>query len=49
LDSDDFAEQEGVFSTPEFSEPSQSLTKEEEDLILNFDEETVTADYEAVD
>jgi len=48
LDPDDFTEAEEVASTPAFSEYSESAS-EEEDLILNFDEETVTADYEAVD
>lgn len=48
LDPDDFTEAEEVASTPAFGEYSESAS-EEEDLILNFDEETVTADYEAVD
>jgi len=48
LDPDDLTEAEEVASTPAFSEYSESAS-EEEDLILNFDEETVTADYEAVD
>jgi molecular chaperone DnaK len=39
---------EVVSSTPEFSEPSQSAT-EDDDLIFNFEDETVAADYEAVD
>jgi molecular chaperone DnaK len=49
LDPDDLTEAEEVASTPAFSEYSESASEEEEDLILNFDEETVTADYEAVD
>lgn len=49
-DADEFVQTEEVSSTPEFSEPFESpSTSEEDDLILNFDEETVTADYEAVD
>jgi molecular chaperone DnaK len=48
LDPDDLTEAEEVASTPAFSEYSETAS-EEEDLILNFDEETVTADYEAVD
>ncbi len=48
LDPDDFTEAEEVASTPAFGEYSETAS-EEEDLILNFDEETVTADYEAVD
>ena len=48
LDPEDFTEAEEVASTPAFSEYSETAS-EEEDLILNFDEETVTADYEAVD
>lgn len=50
VDADEFVQTEEVSSTPEFSEPFESpSTNEEDDLILNFDEETVTADYEAVD
>jgi molecular chaperone DnaK len=49
LDPDDFTEAEEVASTPAFGEYSETASEEEEDLILNFDEETVTADYEAVD
>ncbi|HEY9829088.1 MAG TPA: molecular chaperone DnaK [Stenomitos sp.] len=50
VDVEEFVQTEEVSSTPEFSEPFESPTKsEEDDLILNFDEETVTADYEAVD
>lgn len=50
VDAEEFVQTEEVSSTPEFSEPFESPTKsEEDDLILNFDEETVTADYEAVD
>lgn len=49
-EADEFVQTEEVSSTPEFSEPFESpSTSEEDDLILNFDEETVTADYEAVD
>lgn len=36
-------------STIEYSDPSESPTQHEDDLILNFDDETVTADYETVD
>ncbi|HAG82030.1 MAG TPA: molecular chaperone DnaK [Cyanobacteria bacterium UBA11162] len=36
-------------STVEFSEASESPTQYEDDLILNFEDETVTADYETVD
>ncbi|MEW6494651.1 MAG: molecular chaperone DnaK [Cyanobacteriota bacterium] len=46
---EEFIETEEVSSTPESSEPFESPDQEEDDLILNFDEETVTADYEAVD
>ncbi|AFZ16769.1 molecular chaperone DnaK [Allocoleopsis franciscana] len=50
VDTDEFVQTEEVSSTPEFSQPFESpSTSEEDDLILNFDEETVTADYEAVD
>jgi len=48
LDPDDFTDTAEISSAPEFSEPSESPSGEE-DLILNFDDETVTADYEAVD
>ena len=47
LDPDE-VESEEVSSTPEFSEPSQS-SPEDDDLIFNFEDETVAADYEAVD
>jgi molecular chaperone DnaK len=47
LDPDE-VESEDVSSTPEFSEPSQS-SPEDDDLIFNFEDETVAADYEAVD
>lgn len=50
VDPEEFVQTEEVSSTPEFSSPFESpSTSEEDDLILNFDEETVTADYEAVD
>jgi molecular chaperone DnaK len=50
VEAEEFTDTEEVSSTPEFSEPFESPTKDQEDdLILNFDEETVTADYEAVD
>lgn len=50
VDAEEFVQTEEVSSTPEFSSPFESpSTSEEDDLILNFDEETVTADYEAVD
>jgi molecular chaperone DnaK len=53
-ETDEFVETEEVSSsTPEFSEPfeEEPLTEDSDDLDLdlNFDEETVTADYEAVD
>ncbi|GAB4178347.1 MAG: molecular chaperone DnaK [Coleofasciculaceae cyanobacterium] len=49
-ETEEFIETEEVFSTQEFSEPVETAAQEEDDdLILNFDEETVTADYEAVD
>ena len=49
-DAEEFVQTEEVSSTPEFSSPFETpSTSEEDDLILNFDEETVTADYEAVD
>ncbi|MBE9127634.1 MULTISPECIES: molecular chaperone DnaK [unclassified Coleofasciculus] len=42
--------EEDVSETIEFNESSESASEnEEEELILNFDDETVTADYEAVD
>jgi molecular chaperone DnaK len=47
LDPDE-VDTEEVSSTPEFSEPSKSTT-EDDDLIFNFEDETVAADYEAVD
>lgn len=46
---EEFIETEEVSSTPESSDPFVSPEQDEDDLILNFDEETVTADYEAVD
>ena len=50
VDTEEFVQTEEVSSTPEFSEPFESpSTSEEDGLILNFDEETVTADYEPVD
>jgi molecular chaperone DnaK len=50
VDVEEFVQTEEVSSTPEFSSPFESpSTSEEDDLILNFDEETVTADYEQVD
>lgn len=45
---EEYPDTEVVSSTPPMSEQTES-TPEEDDLILNFDEETVTADYEAVD
>ena len=48
LDSDESTESHEGSSTPEFSNPSDSPT-EEEGLIFNFDDETMTADYEPVD
>ncbi|HEY9613920.1 molecular chaperone DnaK [Allocoleopsis sp.] len=50
VDTEELIQTEEVSSTPEFSEPFESSsTSEQDDLILNFDEETVTADYEPVD
>jgi hypothetical protein len=48
LDGDESTEPQEVSSTPEFSDHSDSPT-EEEGLIFNFDDETMTADYEPVD
>jgi molecular chaperone DnaK len=48
-DTEEFTQTEEVSSTVEFSEQFESPTEEDGDLDLNFDEETVTADYEAVD
>jgi molecular chaperone DnaK len=48
LDSDESTESHEGSSTPEFSNPSDSPT-EEEGLIFNFDDETMTADYERID
>lgn len=49
-ETEEFIETEEVSSTQEFSEPVETSAQEDnDDLILNFDEETVTADYEAVD
>jgi molecular chaperone DnaK len=45
---DDFTVTQEGASTLEFSEHSQTQA-DEDDLILNFDDETVTADYETVD
>lgn len=45
---DDFTVSEEGGSTSDFSEHSESQSNED-DLILNFDDETVTADYETVD
>ncbi len=47
-DMDDFTVTEEASSAVEFSEHSESQS-DEDDLILNFDDETVTADYETVD
>ncbi|HEY9666571.1 MAG TPA: molecular chaperone DnaK [Coleofasciculaceae cyanobacterium] len=53
VESEEYTETEEVSSTQEFSEafePSSHVeADDDDDLILNFDEETVTADYEAVD
>lgn len=51
VESEEFIEAEEVSTTPsEFSEPVETSSQpEEDDLIFNFDEDTVTADYEAVD
>ncbi|HBB31756.1 MAG TPA: molecular chaperone DnaK [Cyanobacteria bacterium UBA8803] len=50
LDADEVTDAaEDVSSTIEFSEPSESTVGDGDDLILNFDDETVTADYETVD
>ena len=48
-ETEEFIETEEVSSTQEFSDPVETSAQEDDDLILNFDEETVTADYEAVD
>jgi molecular chaperone DnaK len=48
IEPDDFTREE-VSSTPEFSEQTQSPREEEDEFDFNFDDETVTADYEAVD
>ncbi|HEY9727501.1 MAG TPA: molecular chaperone DnaK [Chroococcales cyanobacterium] len=48
IEPDDFTREE-VSSTPEFSEQTQSPPEEEDEFEFNFDDETVTADYEAVD
>lgn len=53
VESEEYTETEEVSSTQEFSEAFESASQveadDDDDLILNFDEETVTADYEAVD
>jgi molecular chaperone DnaK len=49
IDPDDFTREEEVSSTPESSAHSESPPQPEDDFDFNFDDETVTADYEAVD
>lgn len=49
VEPDDFTREEEVSSTPEFSEQPKSPPQEEDEFDFNFDDETVTADYEAVD
>jgi molecular chaperone DnaK len=48
-ETEEFIETEEVSSTQEFSEPVETSAQEDDDLNFDFDEETVTADYEAVD
>ena len=45
---DDFTVTQDGVTSPEFSEQSETQS-DDDDLILNFDDETVTADYETVD
>jgi molecular chaperone DnaK len=40
---------DGLTSTPEFNDAPESTSNEIDGLILDFEDETVTADYEAVD
>lgn len=49
LDVDDGLLDQGMTSTPEFNDSSESTSSEIDGLILDFEDETVTADYEAVD
>ncbi|MGQ4645762.1 molecular chaperone DnaK [Lyngbya aestuarii] len=48
-ESEDFESVEEHNNVPDTHTNAQSTTDKEEDLIFDFDEETVTADYEAVD
>jgi molecular chaperone DnaK len=49
LDVDEGILNDGMTSTPEFDDSPPSTTDEIDGLILDFEDETVTADYEAVD
>lgn len=49
IEPDDFTREQEVPSTPEFSDRSESPPQDEDEFDFNFDDETVTADYEAVD
>jgi len=49
LDVDEGILNDGMTSTPEFNDSPQSTSDEIDGLILDFEDETVTADYEAVD
>ncbi len=49
LDVDDGLLDDGMTSTPEFNDSFESTSNEIDGLILDFEDETVTADYEAVD
>lgn len=49
LDVDDGLLDHGMTSTPEFNDSFESTSNEIDGLILDFEDETVTADYEAVD
>lgn len=49
LDADEGILNDGMTSTPEFDDSPPSTTDEIDGLILDFEDETVTADYEAVD
>lgn len=49
LDVDEGILNDGMTSTPEFNDSPPSTSDEIDGLILDFEDETVTADYEAVD
>lgn len=49
LDADEGILNDGMTSTPEFDDSPPSTADEIDGLILDFEDETVTADYEAVD